>query len=246
MSSYQALDAAKIVETLRTLEARITRRFPTADLAAVCRALIEIGERTHGNAEAIAAPNWPLRVVVYAAVAAGLAALAYLAWTLDVHFGQVEAGVFGFVEGIDAAMHITVVVGAAFLFATTADERIRRRRALRQLHVFRSIAHVIDMHQLTKDPGSLLGDDQPDGAAPRRTMTPSELTRYLDYCSEMLSLTSKLAALYAQVLPDAVVIDAVNEIEDLTANLSRKIWQKISIVESFAAPAPAAAAEIEM
>ena len=238
MSSYQALDATKIVETLRTLEARITRRFPSADLAAVCRDLIAIGGRTQGNAEAIAAPNWPLRLVVYVAVAAGLSAFGYLAWTLDVHVGQTE--VFGFFEGIDAAMHITVVVGAAFLFATTADERIKRRRALRELHVFRSIAHVIDMHQLTKDPGSLLGDDRPPGAEPRQAMTPAELTRYLDYCSEMLSLTSKLAALYAQVLPDAVVIDAVNEIENLAGNLSRKVWQKISIIESLAAPAPAA------
>ena len=239
MSSYQALDATKIVETLRTLEQRITRRFPTADLAAVCRSLIAIGERTHGNAEAIAAPNWLLRILVYVAVAAGLVALAYLGWKLDVRVGHAE--VFGFFEGVDAAVHITAVVGAALLFATAADERIKRRRALRELHVFRSIAHVIDMHQLTKDPGSLLGNDQPPGAAPERTMTPSELTRYLDYCSEMLSLTSKLAALYAQVLPDAVVIDAVNEIENLTANFSRKVWQKISIVESLAAPAPASA-----
>jgi len=236
MSSYQALDATKIVETLHALEQRITRRFPTADLAAVCRSLIAIGERTHGNAEAIVAPNWPLRTVVYVAVAAGLAAFAYLGWKLDVRVGHAE--VFSFVEGVDAVMHITVAVGAALLFATTADDRIKRRRALRELHVFRSIAHVIDMHQLTKDPGSLLGNDQPAGATPKRTMTPPELTRYLDYCSEMLSLTSKLAALYAQVLPDAVVIDAVNEIENLTANFSRKIWQKISIVESFAAPAP--------
>jgi hypothetical protein len=238
MSSYQALDAAKIVETLQRLEGRITRRFPIAHLGAVCRALIAIGERTHGNAAAIAAPNWPLRIVIYVAVAAGLSALAYLALRLDLNIGHAE--VFSFLEGVDAVMHITVAVAAAFLFATSADDRIKRRRALRELHVFRSIAHVIDMHQLTKDPGSLLGDDQAPGATPRRRMTPSELTRYLDYCSEMLSLTSKLAALYAQVLPDAVVIDAVNEIENLTANFSRKIWQKISIVESLAAPTPAA------
>ena len=43
-----------------------------------------------------------------------------------------------------------------------------------------------------------------------------ELMRYLDYCSEMLSLTNKLAALYAQNLPDSVVIDTVNDIEELT------------------------------
>ena len=48
----------------------------------------------------------------------------------------------------------------------------------------------------------------------------------------MLSLTSKLAALYAQNLPDPVVIDAVNEIESLTTNLSQKIWQKITIVDA--------------
>ena len=47
-------------------------------------------------------------------------------------------------------------------------------------------------------------------------MSPFELTRYLDYCSEMLSLTSKLAAVYAQNLPDPVVIDAVYDIESLT------------------------------
>jgi hypothetical protein len=93
------------------------------------------------------------------------------------------------------------------------------------------------MHQLTKDPSSILGDGAPTEASPQRAMSKYELTRYLDYCSEMLSLTSKLAALYAQVLPDTVVIDAVNEIENLTANFSRKIWQKISIIESFPAPA---------
>ena len=63
-------------------------------------------------------------------------------------------------------------------------------------------------------------------------MSPFELTRYLDYCSEMLSLTSKLAAVYAQNLPDSVVIDAVNEIESLTTNLSQKIWQKITILDA--------------
>jgi hypothetical protein len=57
------------------------------------------------------------------------------------------------------------------------------------------------------------------------------LIRYLDYCSEMLSLTGKIAALYAQNFRDAVVLSAVNELENLTTGLSRKIWQKIMIVD---------------
>lgn len=230
--SYQTLDAAKIVETLQSLERRISRTFPDADLRNVCRDLIAIGERTQRNAEAIAATNWPLRIVVYVAVVAGLAGLAFVAWTLKVQLASTE--VFSFFQGVDAAMNITVLAGAALLFATTLDDRIKRRRALRGLHVFRSIAHVIDMHQLTKDPNIILGAGLPADSSPQPSMSQYELIHYLDGCSEMLSLTSKLAALYAQVLPDAVVIDAVNEIENLSANLSRKIWQKISIIESLA------------
>jgi hypothetical protein len=61
-------------------------------------------------------------------------------------------------------------------------------------------------------------------------MTEFELIRYLDYCSEMLSLTGKLAALYMQDMRDPVIIESVNEIEDLTTSLSRKIWQKIMVL----------------
>jgi len=47
----------------------------------------------------------------------------------------------------------------------------------------------------------------------------------------LFALTSKLAALHAQHRQDPVVLDAVNDIESLTADLSRKIWQKITILD---------------
>ena len=40
-----------------------------------------------------------------------------------------------------------------------------------------------------------------------------------------------VAALFAQSVNDEVVIDAVNDIEELATNLSRKIWQKIMILD---------------
>ena len=61
----------------------------------------------------------------------------------------------------------------------------------------------------------------------------------------MLSLTAKVAALYAQVFPDPVVTDAVSDIERITSGLSQKIWQKIMILQTVApeaAPAQPAAA----
>ena len=58
------------------------------------------------------------------------------------------------------------------------------------------------------------------------------MARYLDYCSEMLSLTSKVAVLFAQGFPEPTVTEAVSDIERIAAGLSQKIWQKINILEA--------------
>ncbi|RWM10385.1 hypothetical protein [Mesorhizobium sp.] len=42
----------------------------------------------------------------------------------------------------------------------------------------------------------------------------------------------KIAALFAQSVNDDVVVDGVNDIENLSSNLSRKIWQKITLIEN--------------
>jgi hypothetical protein len=54
----------------------------------------------------------------------------------------------------------------------------------------------------------------------------------------MLSLIGKLAALYGERFDDPVALNAVDQIEDLTTGLSRKIWQKIALVDQEAKPAP--------
>jgi hypothetical protein len=131
---------------------------------------------------------------------------------------------------------MAVLTGSALFFLITLETRIKRRRSLRALHAFRSIAHVIDMHQLTKDPSVVLAQGPATASSPQRGMNKFELSRYLDYCSEMLSLTSKLAALYAQNLPDPVIIETVKDIEALTTNLSSKIWQKITILDTHGRP----------
>ena len=87
------------------------------------------------------------------------------------------------------------------------------------------------MHQLTKDPNVLKAGYRPTDKSPPRITDRIDLASYLDYCSEMLSITGKIAALFAQSVNDEVVIQAVNDIENLGTNLSRKIWQKISLIE---------------
>jgi hypothetical protein len=132
-------------------------------------------------------------------------------------------------QGIDAGVSVLIVIGVAALYLTSLESRWRRDQALKALHEFRSIVHVIDMHQLTKDP-SAFGAPR-TSSSPDRSMTVPQLLRYLGYCSELLSLAGKVAALYADKLRDPVVIDAVGDIERLTTDLSQKIWQKIELFQ---------------
>jgi len=88
------------------------------------------------------------------------------------------------------------------------------------------------MHQLTKDPEHILTPGMSTASSPERKLTRFELARYLNYCSELLSLSSKLAALHVQYLNDPIVLDAVNDIEVLASNLSNKMWHKIVVLDT--------------
>jgi hypothetical protein len=151
------------------------------------------------------------------------------------------SSVADFFQGLDAAINAFIFVGLGVFFLFTLESRLKRRVALRALDDLRGIAHIIDMHQLTKDPEHVTRAAATTPSSPARTMTRDDLTRYLDYCSELLSVTSKLAALHMQSYSDPVVLDSVNGIQALTVGLSGKIWQKIMIIDAIAAPPRASA-----
>ncbi len=224
-----ALDADRIVATIDKLSARIGERFPGSGLAGVSTTLGNIARETRARAVAIVRPNVALRLAGLAALTLGGALIVYVIGLIEVK--RDAENLFGVLQGIEAAVNILIVAGAAMFFLATLEARWKRQQALAHLHELRSIVHVIDMHQLTKDP-MIAGDRAlATPSSPKRTLTPFELVRYLDYCSELLSLAAKVAALYAQSSRDPVVVDVVNDIERLTANLAQKVWQKIMIVE---------------
>jgi len=133
---------------------------------------------------------------------------------------------------IETVIADLVYAGVAVFFLYAFPERIRRGRTLALLHQLRSMAHVIDMHQLTKDPEMLRESFRPTGLSRPLDLTRDEMERYFEYCSEMLSLVGKTAALCAEESRDVVVLDTVSTIESLTVGMSRKIWQKISILNA--------------
>ncbi|MES1199197.1 MAG: hypothetical protein ABUS48_04370 [Pseudomonadota bacterium] len=225
---YSALHPPSILKTLERLQARIDERFPESGLGRVCAELIDTARQTADKAAALARPDWRLRGAVMALIAAGLAAQIAAARFLHVSVGDMTATELA--QGLEAAVNLLILFGGAVWFLLTLEERLKRRRALEALHQLRQLAHVIDMHQLTKDPTIILAPHKKTSASPARAMSRFELTRYLDYCAEMLALIGKLAALYGENARDGVIIDAINDIENLTGNLGRKIWQKITII----------------
>ncbi len=228
---YEQLEADKIIATVDTLHNRIVERFPNAGLAKVCGELLNIARLAGKRANEIARPIPTVRILSALVLVLILVSTGWICWLF--YEGSDREGFLRsseLVQVVEAAMNALFGIGLTVLFFVTLETRIKRRRALRAIHELRCIGHIIDMHQLTKDPERTLHREQDTESSPRRTMTEFELGRYLDYCSEMLSVTGKIAALYVQNFEDPVAISAVNDIEDLTTGMSQKIWQKLSVL----------------
>lgn len=223
---YSNLRPEAIVATLEQLNRRIEERFPEASLGRVNAELLTLARGAKENSEHIARPWRWVRVVEWALIVALVTGNVLIV----THF-RLEGVAFDLpmlIQLLESAVNLVVLLGAAILFVAGVERRMKRARSLAAIHELRSIAHIIDMHQLTKDPERPLGR-QSTPSSPAVNMTAYELRRYLDYCSEMLSLAGKVSALYVQSFSDPVVLSAVNDLESLTTGLSSKIWHKMAV-----------------
>lgn len=230
-TSYSKLDPAPIRTTIEQLRDRIRERFPDSSLGRLAAELNNVAEQNEIVVVQLRQPIWWLRASTMVALVALLALVLWVVVTIA-HIAEARNGTLSdLLQAADAATNELIFLSLAVFFLTSLEIRFKRRKALRMLHRFRSIAHIVDMHQLTKDPEHVLNPVAATPSSPVRRLTRAELARYLEYCSELLSLVSKLAALHAQDLQDAVVLEAVNDVESLTSDLSRKVWQKITILD---------------
>ncbi|RWO81170.1 MAG: hypothetical protein EOS18_10335 [Mesorhizobium sp.] len=228
---YRTLDAKLIIETAERLEKRVAERFPDTGLRGVAIELVSLSRDLAKAAKALEAPIWWLRGVVIVTIAAGAVMFLFVGTILPLGRISGTHDAIQSVQGIESLINMIILAMLGFLALIRTEERIKRKQVFRKLHGLRSLIHVIDMHQLTKDPAALSTDFKPTSHSPARITDRADLARYLDYCSEMLSITGKIAALFAQSVNDDVVVDGVNDIESLGSNLSRKIWQKITLID---------------
>lgn len=225
---YSVLHPEKIVQTARELALRISERFPEKGVTRVSAALADLTVQHTQYADKAAQRNRPVQVISVLLVLAGLALAGWGLWYLLQFFG-LDVTEVGSLQGLDAVLNIMIVSGAAIWFVLNLETRQRRAKVLARLHELRSMAHVIDMHQLRKDPTAYYR--KPTEHSPNRDLSAADLFAYLDYCAEMLAIIGKLAGLYMQNMNDAVVIEAANDIEDLAGGFSQKIWLKINVLQ---------------
>jgi hypothetical protein len=230
MSDYTHLDAAEVVKTTEILAQRVFERFPDSGLYRVGLRLLEISKEVKERSEFISRPNLYLRGGITLLI--GLIIVGLIGAVCVFEFPQGKMGFFDFIQLVESGINDVVFVGIIVVFLVTVESRLKRGRALTAIHDLRSLAHIVDMHQLTKDPERVLSVGKSTNASPKTAMTPFELGRYLDYCSEMLAVMGKISALYVQKFRDPIVLNAVTEMENLTSGLSRKIWQKLIILRS--------------
>ena len=227
---YRGLKADAVNATVSRLATRINERFPASGLSNVARELLSVTSESADRCREIARPQYVLRSLI------GAAALVLVIGVVAVPLEARAPGPLKLdelVQVTEAGVNVLVLTGGALFFLVTTERRMKRARVLKSLEELRALAHVIDMHQLTKDPHRVLEGKKyaTTRSSPTDGLTPFQLFRYLDYCSEMFSLIGKLAALYAQQIHDPVIVGAANDIEILTTGLSRKVWQKIMILE---------------
>jgi hypothetical protein len=217
---YRHLSADKLIETAERLSVRVSGKFPSAGLAEVAHVVTAITREAAEKAEKIQQPNWWLRGALIGLALLVAAGAVGVAMELDGK-GPLLTRVLEFMKMTQGA---AVYLGAAAVFCWTLETRFKRGKAVRAIHELRALAHIIDMHQLSKDP-----ERKPEPG--QTVMNLEEMGQYLHYCTELLAIITKLGQLYVQDFPDGTTLAAVDQLENLGTGLSQKIWQKIMILE---------------
>ncbi|MEZ5386223.1 MAG: hypothetical protein R3F13_11975 [Prosthecobacter sp.] len=232
MSDYSQLNPELLVATVEKLSIRIGERFPQAGLFRVSRHLCAVATESRRRVSESARQSLWIRSLIVLLLVVLVVGIVMSISAFRIQPRSEPVTWLELVQAMESGVNDIVFIGVGVFFLASLENRIRRRRILKALHELRSLAHVIDMHQLTKDPQRAAGVLVTTPSSPTETLTPEQLLRYLDYCSEMLSLVGKLAATYLQHSDDEVVLNTVDEIEGLTTGLSRKIWQKLMIIHA--------------
>jgi hypothetical protein len=211
MRNVRTLDPEKLVKTSAQLADWIGGEFPTSHLSQVAREVATLTQQAVDRAASIRRPNFWLRAGIVALLAVAVAAVG---WQVYNHSLDQT------VQFIKDTQGAGIYLLSALVFLVTLEIRLKRRKALQAVDELRAMAHIIDMHQLAKDPVLETFRDEP-------TPYGDKTNQYLHACTALLALVSTVGQLYVENFPDAVAVRAVDDFESMATGLSNKIWNKI-------------------
>ncbi|MGI5189552.1 hypothetical protein ACQEVI_15550 [Promicromonospora sp. CA-289599] len=229
--TLEKLEPVPVIETARRLRDRIGARFPDRGIHRVAQELVSLTEQVADTSAGSRRRSRLVRTASHAVICVVvLVALVAFGFAVEAAFTDAPDNGLDWLPLIESAVNDIVFVAIAVVLLYSFPERVQRADLLAKLHRLRSLAHIVDMHQLTKEPESLRdafagGTDSGD-----RGLTPEQIEYYLEYCTELLSMVSKAAALCAEESQDDIVLNTVSTIETLTMGMSRKVWQKITVL----------------
>jgi hypothetical protein len=203
------LDAAKLTSTAAELAKWIAESFDKASLSRVALGVGAYAHEAVARADSIRRPIWYIRLTVLALLI-GTAIMACRE--------AIDRPMQDILKFLDETKGAAAWAGGAVLALVTLEFRVRRRRALKAINELRALVHIVDMHQLAKDP--VIEDF-------RANEKQTKVEEYLHACSALLAILSKIGEFYIEQFPDPTAISAVNEFEMIATGLSNKIWMKI-------------------
>ncbi len=216
------LRAEGILNAIENIKERIFNRFPSSSLNKIAIDLISTAKEIITESTKSDNKNIIIRFTSFAFCFCILSILIYFFRGLILKFPE---DFTSFVTLLEASLGASVFIGATILYLNSLEAKYKRKKAISIIHKLRVLSHVIDMHQVSKDPSNLI-KPKLNKEITHNYKTKDDLSKYYDYCSELLSMISKVAAYYIQNSDDHEVRESVDQIEILTTNLSRKIWQK--------------------
>jgi hypothetical protein len=174
MMPYERLEADAVLATAQRLQARIEARFPQRNLGRVAERLVAVAS----DVERAAARSVPIRVlrvaglvVIGILVAGSITSLV----AVLVELVRTSGSALAWLSALETIINDVVYVGIAVIFLWLLPGHLERRRILGELHRLRSLAHVIDMHQLTKDPERLAAAFRPTAETVEVGLSPIEM-----------------------------------------------------------------------
>jgi len=217
--------------TAKRLVERVQDRFGEDDLTRIARQVSEVAGRSEKRISRALRVGFMIRVLTWPLVLGAVLGVASWIGSLGLTIRVKDAG--DLAQSLDSVFQLMLVLGAGVWFLLSIGTKVQRRSLLKALQELNALAQVIDLVQLDKDPDRLhFSTEQRSAKSPTlgKANTAFLLSRYLDYCGELLSVLGKVACLYRERISDEVVLSRLGDFDRLTNQLRTNIGGKMGLI----------------